>query len=93
MALTELEVVEARTNSLRVRSTCLDVLSEKLSSGDALPLEVLGECFEVLLTACARGSQKEDATNCSEKKIMLGNLFMDLSIYLPWFILSLWRRN
>ena len=66
MVLTELEVVEARTNSLRVRSTCLDMLPEKLSSGDALPLEVFGECFEVLLTACARGSQKEYATNCSE---------------------------
>ena len=72
-----------------MRSTCLDMLPEKLSSGDALPLEVFGECFEVLLTACARGSQKEDAANCSETKIMLGNLFMELSIFLPWFILIL----
>ena len=63
LELTELEVVEARCNSLRVRSACLDMLSEKLTSGDALPLEVFGERFEVLLTACTRGSQKENATN------------------------------
>ena len=71
LALTELEVVEARCDSVRMRSTCLDVLPEKLSSGDALPLEVFGECFEVLLTACTRGSQKENATHYNTTKIMI----------------------
>ena len=41
VSLTKLEAVEALSDTVRVGSVGLDVLTEKLTSGDTLPLEVL----------------------------------------------------
>ena len=63
VSLTKLEAVEALGDTVRVGSVGLDVLTEKLTSGDTLPLEVLWEGLQVLLTAGAGGSEQEDASN------------------------------
>ena len=57
--LTHLEIIEAGGDSVRVRSTGLHVLSQKFSNRDALPLEVLRECLEVLLSAAAGSARQE----------------------------------
>lgn len=68
LILTKLEAVEALGDAVSVGSIGLNVLAEELSSGDAFPLEILGEGLQVLLTATAGGSKQENATNYIMKK-------------------------
>ena len=46
-----------------MRPIRLDVLAEQLASADALPLEVLGDSFKVLLTAAAWSAKKENTAH------------------------------
>ena len=46
-----------------MRAIRLDVLAEQLASADALPLEVLGDSFKVLLTAAAWSAKKENTAH------------------------------
>ena len=61
--LTHLVVVEAGGDAGGVRAVRLDVLAEQLASADALPLEVLGDSFKVLLTAAAGSAKKENTAH------------------------------
>ena len=61
--LTHLVVVEAGGDACGVGAVRLDVLAEQLASADALPLEVLGDSFKVLLTAAAGSAKKENTAD------------------------------
>ena len=61
--LTHLVVVEAGGDACGVGAVRLDVLAEQLASADALPLEVLGDSFKVLLTAATGSAKKENTAD------------------------------
>jgi len=61
--LTELEVFEALLDAEGMRALSLYVLTEELARGDALPLKVLGERLQVLLSTGTGSAEKEDAAN------------------------------
>jgi len=58
-----LEAVEAFGDALRVRPSRLDVLTEKFTSRDSFPFEILRNGLKVLLTLASWGAKKEDTTH------------------------------